>query len=213
MVLIIVLAWAFVESTKPLPGVEQLQNDRTHIPEGSATNYQYNPPTSGAHYPSWITKGFYDTPRADGYLVHSMEHGYVVLWYNCDKKVVSAQGIGKSGRVGWNGIVSTVYAQSANPNGAIGMTAGSEGSPSASLAQLPKSFSDGSCTSFENQIKDIMNQDNMHKLIAVPRVGIDSPLVLTAWGRSEKFNSPEKGKIKEFIDAYRDNGPENTSEP
>lgn len=55
-----------------------------HVPEGTAITYSTNPPSSGSHYPIWANFKEYDHPVADGYLVHSMEHGAVVIFYDCD---------------------------------------------------------------------------------------------------------------------------------
>jgi hypothetical protein len=195
---VILLGWVFIESTKPLPGVEQLENDRTHIAEGSPIAYKYNPPTSGTHYPSWILKGFYDLPFPDGNLVHSQEHGYIIMWYDCTVAPTAFS------------FVPAAYAQAA---GSLGMTGGNIASPSATLEQMPAQFSNGSCDTTKSKLKDIINKYGPHKLIAVPRFGMGAPLVLTAWGRSEKLTSLDEVKIKEFIDAFRDRGPENTNEP
>ena len=48
--------------------------------------YNSDPPTSGPHYPSEAQAGFYDTniyKYPAGYLVHNLEHGYIIFWYNC----------------------------------------------------------------------------------------------------------------------------------
>jgi len=56
-----------------------------HIEEGQeATDWNSDPPTSGQHYGIWAQAGFYDEAIPDGYLVHNMEHGYVIIYYNCD---------------------------------------------------------------------------------------------------------------------------------
>jgi hypothetical protein len=57
-----------------------------HEPDGTAIKYTVSPPSSGPHYPVWapFDKKFYslqDRP-AVGNLVHNLEHGYTVLWYN-----------------------------------------------------------------------------------------------------------------------------------
>ena len=59
-----------------------------HIEEGSDPGaYSTNPPTSGHHYPVWGTTGFYDEnvygKYPQGRLVHNLEHGYIIFWYNC----------------------------------------------------------------------------------------------------------------------------------
>lgn len=49
--------------------------------------YNSDPPTSGLHYASEAEAGFYDEniyAYPAGYLVHNLEHGYVIFWYNCD---------------------------------------------------------------------------------------------------------------------------------
>lgn len=49
--------------------------------------YNSDPPTSGLHYASEANAGFYDEGIYEypaGYLVHNLEHGYVIFWYNCE---------------------------------------------------------------------------------------------------------------------------------
>jgi len=56
---------------------------RTHVAEGSYIQYQHNPPSSGPHYPAPKDWGFYDQPVAAGYFVHNLEHGGIVVLYDC----------------------------------------------------------------------------------------------------------------------------------
>lgn len=44
--------------------------------------YQTNPPTSGDHLATPAAAGFYDQPQRTGALVHSMEHGQIIFWYD-----------------------------------------------------------------------------------------------------------------------------------
>jgi hypothetical protein len=59
-----------------------------HIKEGSVILYCSNPPSSGPHYPVWA--GFQehtqpmDSAELAPYLVHSLEHGAVALFYKCE---------------------------------------------------------------------------------------------------------------------------------
>jgi len=59
-----------------------------HIPRDTDPGeYNSDPPTSGPHYAEEAEAGFYDTniyTYPAGYLVHNLEHGYVIFWYNCD---------------------------------------------------------------------------------------------------------------------------------
>lgn len=87
--LLAVFAWlafrpAIGEEIELLPG--------THVLVGEPTGpYNSDPPTSGSHYDAPVEAGFYDEERAgelgqypEGHLVHNLEHGYVIFWYNCD---------------------------------------------------------------------------------------------------------------------------------
>lgn len=64
----------------------------SHVPDGNPLpRFSTDPPTSGPHYVSTLPEGFYDEDSREavslvnphGYIVHSMEHGYVIFWYNC----------------------------------------------------------------------------------------------------------------------------------
>lgn len=80
------LAWLVKESSKPLPGQSFKDEGRTHVSFGEKVKYATNPPTSGNHYPDWTRAGMFDKPQQDEYLVHSLEHGYVIISYNCEKQ-------------------------------------------------------------------------------------------------------------------------------
>jgi len=54
-----------------------------HIPECFPIQYSTNPPTSGPHYPVWAAFKTYTTPVPQGYYVHDLEHGAIVITYNC----------------------------------------------------------------------------------------------------------------------------------
>jgi hypothetical protein len=50
-----------------------------HVPDGTVVTYNSSPPTSGPHYAEWANFQEFTTPLEDGYLVHALEHGAVVL--------------------------------------------------------------------------------------------------------------------------------------
>ncbi len=54
-----------------------------HVAQCSPITYATNPPTSGEHYPIWAAYTTYDYPVPLGFLVHDLEHGAVVIFYNC----------------------------------------------------------------------------------------------------------------------------------
>ncbi len=91
--LVIALAVLFVwRSSQSAPGESYPILPASHVPPGTDPGtYNSNPPTSGPHYPQEFSAGFYDEtspqtqePYPAGFLMHNLEHGYVIFWYNCD---------------------------------------------------------------------------------------------------------------------------------
>lgn len=73
-----------------LPAVGQPIDEmpHTHVVPPAQITYNHNPPTSGCHYnlgygQAPIQSGAYDSEIAPEYWVHNLEHGYVVVLYNC----------------------------------------------------------------------------------------------------------------------------------
>ncbi len=63
----------------PIQGVNHIGIGESHEP------YNSKPPTSGPHYAEWVDAGLYDEIVPDEYLVHNLEHGYVIIWFDCDQ--------------------------------------------------------------------------------------------------------------------------------
>jgi hypothetical protein len=67
----------------------------THIACTQPAVYLTEPPSSGNHYPVWAAYQTYASPIPWGNLVHSLEHGAIVIVYNCpagcDDEVARAQ--------------------------------------------------------------------------------------------------------------------------
>ena len=55
---------------------------RSHFAPGGSYNYGEPFPTSGPHDPIWAEPGFYRAALPATRLVHAMEHGNVVLYYD-----------------------------------------------------------------------------------------------------------------------------------
>jgi hypothetical protein len=55
----------------------------THISCLTSFDYQTEPPSSGNHYNCWAAYQTYSAPIPWGNLVHSLEHGAIVIVYNC----------------------------------------------------------------------------------------------------------------------------------
>lgn len=62
---------------------ERAPTEFTHVANCTELAFDTDPPSGGQHYQSWAAFGVYDFPVPPGFLVHSLEHGAVVLWYNC----------------------------------------------------------------------------------------------------------------------------------
>jgi hypothetical protein len=56
---------------------------QNHVDEGSVISYQSNPPASGPHYPVTAPYGVSEQTIPPGYWVHNLEHGGIVVLYNC----------------------------------------------------------------------------------------------------------------------------------
>jgi len=55
-----------------------------HVPVCIPIAYSTNPPTSGPHYPIWAAFKTYDAAVPRGFYVHDLEHGAIVITYNCN---------------------------------------------------------------------------------------------------------------------------------
>jgi len=129
-----------------------------HLPiDTDPGQYNSDPPTSGLHYADELDAGFYETNNYQypaGYLVHNLEHGYVLFWYNCDL------------------------------------------------------LDEAACTDLKSKINSVMDELGGTKLIAYPWPSLDVPLVMTSWGRLEKFESFDADKAKAFYRANLNKAPE-----
>jgi hypothetical protein len=91
--LLALLGYAVRAARQPvaLLGEEFPIAEAEHIPEGQkATNYNSDPPTSGQHYSEPAEAGFYEEAPPDERLVHNLEHGHIVVYYNCTNLSESA---------------------------------------------------------------------------------------------------------------------------
>lgn len=128
-----------------------------HIPMGASHEpYSSDPPTSGPHYVETLDAGVYDIPQPDEMLVHNLEHGHIVISYDCGR-----------------------------------------------LAD---------CDGTKQQLRRIFDAYNGWKVTIVPRQNADAAIALTAWGWLDKMDELDEARIRRFIQAWRDKGPERTME-
>jgi hypothetical protein len=94
IVVAIIIGFVAWNIFKPAAGesVPIMANAGDHVPPGSDPGpFNSNPPTSGQHYGQEFDAGFYEESDPEvrnefpeGYLIHNLEHGYIIFWYNCD---------------------------------------------------------------------------------------------------------------------------------
>lgn len=72
-----------------VPGETLPDEGNQHVPDSTSPQYRTDPPTSGPHYDDPAPPGFYDSPPRPGAVVHSLEHGNIVIYF--DPKRVPAK--------------------------------------------------------------------------------------------------------------------------
>jgi hypothetical protein len=92
MIVVALLGILIWQLAKPAAGQAIAILPADHIEDGVEPGpYNSDPPTSGSHYAEGLDAGFYNLEDLEaigqypeGHLVHNLEHGYVILWYNCE---------------------------------------------------------------------------------------------------------------------------------
>jgi len=208
--------WIYRGFSTPLPGEAVSDLGQKHVLDISTSTYNSNPPTSGDHFPVWAKPGFYNQLISDGHLIHSMEHGYVIVWYDCTKPVQKTYGIVNRVEAHAGIDDATIATDSAHPLTKMTTPISSdmsaftpENSP-AKEVELPKEFEGAECKTLTTALKGFLRVEK--RVIIAPRVGMDIPIALTAWNRILGLNRVEKEKIEGFIRAFHNRGPEKTVE-
>ncbi len=204
--------WGFQELTKPLPGQKVADQGRLHVSQSEWEKFSYNsnPPTSGSHDATWTKAGIYDTPQGDGHLIHALEHGYVVISYNCSQ-------ISKLKSQNLNLQLKTqnffsVFAHETGEMHEEEMASASAEQTSSSAELRDDTWENEDCKTLKKQLADLADKNKLWKLIVVPRPNLDVAIALTAWVRIAKLDKFEEQGINSFIDSYRNRGPEATTE-
>jgi len=70
-------------SGAPLGVASHPNEGANHVVICSTACYGTNPPSSGNHYPEWPVYKTYAAPVPWGFLVHGLEHGAIIVSYNC----------------------------------------------------------------------------------------------------------------------------------
>ncbi len=192
--------WLYREVTKPLPGEFMGDQGREHLTNISEIVYNSNPPTSGSHFPIWAKPGIYDRLISDGYFLHSMEHGYIILWYNCGGEITPSPIASAS--------VAPLKIMTAQPTSTTSWIT-TQSMPEEEIP-LPESFKSDSCVNLVKELSEFTKV--AERIIVAPRINMDTPIAITAWRRIEKLQNIDKEKITSFINTYHNHGPEQTME-
>ena len=162
-VVLVIAGVLFWPSVEPAAGeAVPIMESSAHVEEGQDPGPFYtDPPSSGRHYASDLEAGFFDEEDAEshepypaGYLVHNLEHGYVIFWYNCEL-----------------------------------------------LDEI-------ACSRLKDQVQDTMDQVDHFKVIAFPWTSIDVPLVMTSWGKMQRFESFDVEAGVQFVRNNLNHAPE-----
>lgn len=206
LVILVIIAFTgwylYRVANTPLPGEAVEDMGRDHVASIEGITYNSNPPTSGPHFTEWTRQGVYAEPISDGNLIHSLEHGYVIVSYDCEQ----------IRPIALRGLVAKVQAH--------------EGEEEAPLAQSPEAtesgqnesrFSQGEwqsseCLSLKNNLQAFYDANSDKRLIILPRPGMESPIALTAWTRILKLEQWDSGQAQEFLNRWNNRGPERTTE-
>ena len=70
--------------TPTAPAEQRIADEgRAHVEEGTFITFNHYPPSSGDHYGRLLSWQAYEQDVPEGYWIHNLEHGGVVLLYNC----------------------------------------------------------------------------------------------------------------------------------
>lgn len=94
VIVVVVIGFVIWKIVRPSVGesIPIMASSGEHVPEGDDPGpFITDPPTSGRHYANEYKAGFYEPSEPEvnvaypeGYLIHNLEHGYVIFWYNCE---------------------------------------------------------------------------------------------------------------------------------
>ncbi len=189
------LGYWLVSGVGKVPGEAVVDQGRDHKSreENEKFVYNSNPPTSGPHDPDWIRPGIYNESQDKYKLIHSLEHGYVVVHYNC------ALPISKSEFLNPKQFSMIQIAKAHEDEG----DADGDSTPSATFK--------ADC-SLAQTLADWAKKMGLKKLIVQPNPAIDKPMILVAWDRVLRMDKWDAVEAEKFVKAFRNRGPEATIE-
>lgn len=217
-------------------GEEVVDLRAEHTQDISEIEYNSNPPTSGTHFPVWAKSGIYDRVLSDGYLIHSLEHGYIVVSYNCTKLPMTNNQFSIFNKVFAHEGEDDIPEDEPHPEdfdeasqSAEAMGSGEaltrmkvgvdrsissftpDNAPEAEV-ELPESFESEQCGVLKSKLDEFFQKNRSRRLIVVPRPNLDVSVALTAWNRILKMDEWGEAQAQEFVKQWENKGPEQTVE-
>lgn len=192
-----VVFWFAKAENSPKPGQSLTDLGREHVAPGTVVQYNSNPPTSGSHLEEWTKGGLYSQPQEDGKLIHSLEHGYIIISYNCDYRPNKAFNL-----------ATPVFAHDES----LPESTDSAKQDTNIHLEIEQWKDSKECQELVSKLEIIGKSKGWKKIIVVPRPNLDDRIALTAWTRIDKFKDFDESRINKFIKAYYDRGPEKTME-
>lgn len=86
IVLLALIVYLNIRNSQPVVGESKIEVQGSyHMDEGAQSPVAYNstPPTSGAHYSNLLDWRIYNEPQRYELLIHNMEDGGVIVYYQC----------------------------------------------------------------------------------------------------------------------------------
>ncbi|HEX7666773.1 MAG TPA: DUF3105 domain-containing protein [Polyangiaceae bacterium] len=154
-----------------------------HVGIGTEVDYDSNPPSSGPHYPIWAAYQSYVVPVDRRYYVHDLEHGAIVLVYNC---AVGDAGAGVTDD-------AAVYDDAGGP--------GPCPEVAAQLQAIIDAFpNDPKCdpSAFQPRVRFVLTPDPL----------LDVPVAAAAWGWTYKASCVDTATLSQFAKDHYDQGTE-----
>lgn len=199
------LGWWGITSMTGLPGVAVADQGRNHKSreENEKFTYNSNPPTSGPHDPDWIRPGVYDTPQDKYKLIHSLEHGYIVIHYNC------VWGLPSQPLNWYPELVKSVAAH--EDEGDLDKDSSSS-ARFEDVVGASGEWNSEECKQLKVQLGEFKEKLGLSRVIIQPNLEIKRRIVITAWNRKLVMDAWDEKEATRFAKAFHNKGPEQTME-
>ena len=156
-----------------------------HVPFGTPVMYKHNPPASGLHWPNYATWGVHKEIVPREMWVHNLEHGAIVLLYNCPRPADGGvtDGGAKDGGAGDGGVVPV---PDSCPN---------------EIAQFEKIYA-------QHPIDNFWDLYFVTRILVTPDPYLPKRFAAVAWGWAYSFDQIDAKALQCFIGARYGRGPE-----